>query len=277
MKHRQVRQQRRSAASIAVSVALNVGLLALIAQAIASTPLLNLFEGPKAPTAPVERISFIAVPKTDGPTQAGISGGDDRPESAKHPLPPLVAPTSIPTSLPPVPAQSAPDDGGGSGPLVGRGGPLAGIRPSFSEPRVWVPPAPIVSAPKTMTERLDSALATRIRLHEDSLQLTASARRAPGDWTWEKNGKKYGWDEKGIRLGDKSIPSALLPKLAANVALNPAAQERQSMERLMDETRAQAVRNINEDQFRKAVKAIRERKERERREAEAAGATAKSQ
>ena len=160
----------------------------------------------------------------------------------------------------------------GSGPLVGTGGPTRGVRPSFSEPRIWVPPAEVVSAPKTVSERLDSVLTALIQQKEDSLRLTASARRAPGDWTWERGGKKYGWNQKGIQLGDATIPSALLPALAANVALNPAAMERQTLDRLNREVREQSTRGLNEEEFRNRVRSIRERKERERAKERAAQA-----
>ena len=260
-------QQPQPRSSVAISIALHV-VLGLVLVRFLTFGSLNLFDDG---TAPVERIGFVALPQ-DGPPSPGVSGGDDRPERPRTAPPPLVAPSAVPTGVPVLPAEPAApreEEEGGSGPLVGRGGPLAGIRPSYSEPRVWVPPAPLVTAPKTMTERVDSALSARIAQHEDSLRLTAAARKAPGDWTWERGGKKYGWDQKGIRLGDFTIPSALLPTLAANTALNPAAQQRAELERLAREVREQGQRNMTEDEFRKAVNSIRERKERERRDAEA--------
>ena len=266
MKQQQPPQPR---SSVAISFALHVVLGVVLVRFLTFGPLYDIFRDPDA-RPPVERIGFVALPQ-GGPAQAGVSGGDDRPERPRRTPPPLVAPASIPVGIPAAPATpSEPvEDEGGSGPLVGRGGPLAGIRPSYSEPRVWVEPAPLVSAPRTLPEALDSTLAARIRVHEDSLQLTAAARKAPGDWTWERGGKKYGWDQKGIRLGDFTIPSALLPALAANTALNPAAQQRAELERLAREVREQGQRNMTEAEFRKAVTSIRERKERERRDAEA--------
>ena len=49
--------------------------------------------------------------------------------------------------LPPA-APKAPqsDDQGGSGPLVGGGGPLRGVQPSYADPRVWSGPGPNVGA-----------------------------------------------------------------------------------------------------------------------------------
>lgn len=262
---------RRIDPSVLVSVALHVVLGVLIVRVLTfGSPLGDLFRRDKTVSLPVERISFLALPRGSGAPTSGRSGGDGRPERAPEPLPPLVAPVTVPTSIP-EPAEAAPRyPEQGSGPLVGTGGATRGVRPSFSEPRVWVPPAEVVSAPKTVSERLDSVLTALIQQKEDSLRLTASARRAPGDWTWQRGGKKYGWDKRGIQLGDATIPSALLPALAANVALNPAAAERQTLDRLSREVREQSQRGLNEEEFRNRVRSIRERKERERAKERAA-------
>lgn len=268
-----LRKRPPQTSSFVVSLALHIVLGVLLVRTLTFGPLNRLFDG-DPPSAPVERIGFVALPQ-DGPPQAGISGGDDRPERPKREAPPLVAPTEVPNGLPEAPAAPVVDrEEGGSGPLIGRGGPLAGIRPSFSEPRVWVPPAAITSAPKTMPERLDSALSARIAAHEDSLKATAAARAKPGDWTWEKDGKKYGWDAGGIQLGDKTIPAALLSMLAVNMQMVTAEQNARTPDRLLRdrwaaETRAYGQRNVDYEDFQKAVKAIRQRKDRERREAEA--------
>ena len=263
-----MKQQPQHRSSVAISIALHV-VLGVALVRLLTFGNISLFDDT---SAPVERIGFVALPQ-EGPPSPGVSGGDGRPERPRSARPPLVAPSAVPTGVPVAPATpgASVEDDGGSGPLVGRGGPMAGIRPSYSEPRVWVPPAEIVTAPKTMTERLDSSLTALIQAKEDSLRLAGAGAYAkkPGDWTWEKNGKKYGWDQGGIRLGDFTIPSALLPKLAANTALNPAAQERAELDRLAREVREQGQRNMTEAEFRKAVNSIRERKERERRDAEA--------
>jgi len=85
-----------------------------------------------------------------------------------------------------------------------------------------------------------------------------------GDWTVEKNGKKYGIDQQYIRLGKFSIPTALLALLPFNAQTNPtvADRNRQQMAMRMD-IMEHAQMSLNEEEFRRAVKAIRERKERE--------------
>jgi hypothetical protein len=85
-----------------------------------------------------------------------------------------------------------------------------------------------------------------------------------GDWTVEKNGKKYGIDKQYIRLGKFSIPTALLALLPFNAQMNPTVSDRnrQQMAMRMD-IMEHAQMSLNEEEFRRAVKAIRERKERE--------------
>jgi hypothetical protein len=99
--------------------------------------------------------------------------------------------------------------------------------------------------------------------------IAAAAGRKPGDWTFEKNGKKYGIDQKKIYIGDHSIPTAILALLPLNAGTNPIENQRQ---RVLDfqsrEIAEQAQRGSNEAEFREAVKRIRERKDRERKEAQ---------
>ena len=67
-----------------------------------------------------------------------------------------------------------------------------------------------------------------------------------------------------------SIPTAILAMLPINVTGNPTTYERErTLTSRHDEIFEQAQRGINDADFQKAVRSIRERKERERREAEA--------
>ena len=106
-------------------------------------------------------------------------------------------------------------------------------------------------------------IVARIKAYQDSVALANSGRRS-NDWTFERGGKKYGLDEKGLHLGGITIPRQLLPTFQAT---NPTAIERERAISMMNrEIREQAQRAMTEDEFRAAVKRIRERKERERRE-----------
>jgi len=76
---------------------------------------------------------------------------------------------------------------------------------------------------------------------------------------------KYGIDPQYIHLGKFSIPTAILGLLPLNVQANPVLAESNKISyQLNSDIRSQAQRGMNEADFRKAVKSIRERKERER-------------
>jgi hypothetical protein len=167
---------------------------------------------------------------------------------------------------------------GGTGELIGGGGPTRGIRPSYSDPRLWLPSGPVVSAPvqpMTRAESLQTLLADKIRMFNDSVAIANPPQRAPGDWTYtDKKGRKYGVDQQFIRLGKFSIPTAVLGMLPLNAQANPIQMERQrTMTEMTRQIQEQAARASRDDAFKAAVKALRERKNRERQEAAAKAGT----
>jgi hypothetical protein len=275
--------------SVAVSIALHVAFGAFLLWVFSIPyPLRELLERTRPKVSP-ERISFISIPNL-GETTPGRSGGDglpERPNARPVPAKPLVAPSETPSAVPPAPAEAPREDIGGSGPLVGRGGPVRGVVPSYADPRVWTDPnAQVLGLPRSVSEQLDSMLVTGTQRVRDSMVL-ASRQRRPGDWSWTKDGKKYGWDAEGIHLGGVTIPNELLGLGAAlaqggvldGVASNPQVADRARTIRAMtQDINYNAPRAMNAEEFRTAVKRIRERKERERREArEASEKKAKEQ
>lgn len=184
---------------------------------------------------------------------------------------PLVAPASIPSALPP-PAATADTTIPGAvvGPLRGGTGPTRGVKPNYDDTRVWTSDPEFVYAPKTDKERLDSALYTTLRRHLDSLAATAYSpnKFERGDWTFGKEGSKWGIDQQYIRLGRLQIPTALLALLPMNrMQGNPIAMERDRNAAYMrNDIMYHAQAAMNEEQFRKAVRDIRARKEREKRQ-----------
>ena len=265
---------RRPAPPFLASVALHIVLgAALLRVLLIPVPLKSLFEREAAPVP--ERIGFIALPRQGAP-DPGRSGGDDRPlvPKARRTAPPaFVAPVGVPSPLPAA-APAAEGPGGGSGERIGAGGPEAGIRPSYGDPRLWVPPSAVVVTPRTPAQRLDSALKTGLRRHLDSLAVAEAAtasQRQPGDLTIDGPGGKWGIDDKFIRLGKLSIPNAALALLPLNVqrglSTNPVALERERAHALMRaDINYQSQRRLTEEELRLAARRIRERKDRERRE-----------
>jgi hypothetical protein len=265
--------KRRIDGSVAVSLAIHVGAGAFILWLLSIPyPVRELLERTR-PRTPPEQISFISLPNRGG-TTPGRSGGDglpERPERPPQPVP-LVAPTSTPSGVPAPPAAQPREDVGGTGPLVGRGGPVRGVEPSFADPRVWADPnGPILGLPRNLSDQLDSMLVTGTQRVRDSIAL-AQGQRRPGDWSWTKDGRKYGWDSLGIHLGGLTIPRELLALGGALAQIpavsNPTVADRARAVRSMTEDiNYNAPRAMNAEEFRTAVKRIRERKERERREA----------
>lgn len=266
--------KRRIDGSVAASIAIHIvaGVFLLWVLSI-PYPFREFFERTRPRESP-ERIGYIAIPN-GGDTTSGRSGGDglpERPNAPPTPARPLVAPSSTPSSVPAPPDGPRVEETGGSGPLVGRGGPVRGIVPSYSDPRVWTDPtAPVLALPRSLSEQLDRILVTGTQRVRDSIVL-ASAQRRPGDWAWTKDGKKYGWDSLGIHLGGITIPRELLLLGGAlakvDAASNPQVADRARTIRAMtQDINYNAPRAMNAEEFRTAVKRIRERKERERQEA----------
>jgi hypothetical protein len=229
----------------------------------------RLFEG-ETRDVPVERVGFVAIPRSaTGLDIQGVTGGDGRPETRPREVPGLRAPAGIPSTLPePTTRVEVAEPESGSGPLVGTGGPRRGVRPEFRDPRLWREPVPAVTAPRSVRETIESAIAADVARITDSV-VAAGPRRAPGDWTVERNGRKYGVDPQFIRLGPVSIPTALLALLPMNVQANPGALERnRALSYINADINYHARRAISEDEFRRNVRNLRERKERERAERE---------
>jgi hypothetical protein len=260
------RRARRPGAPLVVSIVLHVligaGLLELL---LAPHPHSNWLRKTHGAPPPVEHIGFLALPQTGPENTPGKSGGNGQPITNRKPASTLVAPSAVPNGLPAVPEKTAPATGGGTGPVVGTGGATEGVRPQYSDPRVWVSPSPVVSAPKTASQQLDSMLASHVLTHNDSM---VSGREA-GDWTFQdKDGQKWGIDPRLIRLGPVSIPNAVLAMLPINhLGENPIMGQRERQLSVMRQDIMEgAQRQMNEDDFHKAVKEVRERKEREHEE-----------
>ncbi|HXL85582.1 MAG TPA: hypothetical protein VN927_00130, partial [Gemmatimonadaceae bacterium] len=137
----------------------SVGVHLLVAVALMRMLIVNLelSSNPKRQAAPSERVGFVRISGGVKTPVPGKSGGDGKPLTprAVH----VVAPVSVPTTIPAPsgPVTKATEEG--TGPLVGTGGPTRGVRPQYSDPRVWEPLGPVVSAPKTVKQTIDSLIA----------------------------------------------------------------------------------------------------------------------
>jgi hypothetical protein len=253
-------RKRRVDGSFLVSIALHIVVgAALFAILSIPNPIRQwlMFDHGEKPH--VEQVTYVATPSAG--SAVARSGGDNVPVRGKRRATPLVAPTSIPTAVPPAPASTEPESG--AGPVVGAGGAAEGVTPSYGDPRVWAPTGPVYYAPKSQAERLDSVISLRVFAHNDSMALYNSGKK-PGDWTFEKNGEKYGMDQQKIYLGKLALPTALLALLPLNVQGNPARYQNDRMkESQRQEIYLNAQRAMDNDEFKIAVKEIRQRKDRE--------------
>ena len=130
------RGKRRLSGPAVVSIILHVVVGAALLRVLLIPHALNSLFAKKDLAVEPERISFLALPQTAEPPSPGRSGGNNRPITTPRttaPAAPLVAPTEVPSTLPPVsptPAAPTATDDEGTGPLIGRGGPTRGVRPS---------------------------------------------------------------------------------------------------------------------------------------------------
>jgi hypothetical protein len=250
---------------VSTSFLVSLGVHVVVAIAFMRMLILNADFSPNAKrqSAAEQHVGFVRLARPGEKPTPGKQGGDGRPEKSReiHVTPPTSVPTTIPA---PSNAVTKPTEEGGTGPLVGGGGPVRGVRPSYSDGRLWEPPSPIIAPPKTVAQTIDSLIADAIGPYNDSIA-AAAKQRDPTDWTVEKGGYKWGIDKRAIRLGPVSIPTALLAMLPLNITGNPTTMERDRAYAAMNrDITWHAQQAINDADFMKAVRSIRERKERER-------------
>lgn len=270
--------KRRSRNALIVSVIVHVVVAVALLNIVFRYDLAGLVGIERQPKITPERIIYTPV----GPAAGG--GGSSTPAEpqapparTERPTPPtrLVAPTTIPTTIPTAPSRPADGGsgggiGGGRGDGVGSGtgsGNATGVRPGYVD-GLWEE-GPFVPAPKTRAQRVDSTVKAAFGVYEDSVRFAQEhPQRKPGDWTTtDKDGRKWGWDQGGIRLGKFMIPNALIALLPINAQGNPTELERN---RHSAYARADIMYQANKaeggDEFKRAVQRIRSRKEKERAE-----------
>ncbi len=233
-----------------------------------------------------ERLTYVAPREQQAPEPTIVA---ETPR-AVQPRTVIAAPSATPSSVdqPSAPAVAAPTDTGsgagvGTGAGVGNGDPaVRGVRPGYYDGRVWRDPVVVGSGAGggggDRADNLDSIMGFMITQARDSLDSLNRAQgrtgRQPGDWTkTDKNGEKWGWDQKGIRLGKVMIPNALLallPLNAATAANMSGNMSRMDADRRLSASRADIMRMSERGQgeadFRKIVNELRDRREKERRD-----------
>lgn len=256
--------ERRTGRWWAISITAHVFIVAALAQMVFSYPLGQLM-GIMRPEQRSERLQYIALPPAQ--TQSSGGRGAPNPESAPAALrAPSVAPGPIPAEPRADTTRAQAAGGTGTGFGVSGSAHATGIVPRQPDPRIALQPGSLIRTPRTIAEDVDSIVNLAIGIYVDSVSIAAEQRR-PGDWTFKgKNGEKWGVDEQWIHLGKHKLPSALLALLPLNKAGGGSPIEARTAAYIRRDVMENAQRSISEDEFRAAVKRIRERKEREKRE-----------
>ena len=254
--------------SIVVSVLVHAVAIALIASITFSYE----FSSAAKDRGPVtERIQYVVAKPV--PAEVG-NGSQEKRTPPKKALAPakLLPPSTIPTAIPPIPPPNV-SVGAISGTGTGTGGApngtATGIEPAMPDPRIELRPNGL-HVPLSLGERNDSAVkAIYLAYREAELEAESNKGRSPKDWTFDRGGQKYGLDSQYIYLGKFKLPSAILAALPLNFGgVNG--------NRIIEARNASWIQNdiythsqgMSEDDFRAAIKRIRDRVDRERKEAE---------
>jgi hypothetical protein len=253
-----------SRSSLAASVAIHTIVVVALLNVVFRYPLGQLIGIAPQKIQP-ERLQYIALPS--GPTQN--SGGSGAPSKQSAPAA-LRAPTAtapaIPESPQPDTARAQAAGGTGTGIGVDGSGVATGLVPRVPDPRIALQPGELIRTPRTMAQAVDSIMDVTIGVYNDSVASEATKRR-PGDWTVKgKDGQVWGVDQNNIYLGKYKLPSAILALLPLNRGSGVSPIEARSTAYIRRDIMENAQRSISEDEFRAAVKRIRERKEREKKD-----------
>ncbi len=260
-------KEKRAGAAFGVALAVHVVGAVLLANIVFHYDFSSL-HAPRPIVAPPERLVYVDLTPRGGSGAVSDTGGGPA-RLATTPSTGLVAPLTVPTAI--APASPAAGTPGGTATGTGRGGGVGiatGIVPGIPDPRLASDPRAFYPLPKSHAQRVDSAVHASIYAYNDSVaRAAANAGREPGDWTFERNGRKWGVDGNKIYLGKFAIPSAVLAALPIHIQGNPgeALTDRLSTTRRGDLLQ-HASSQLHDDEFKSAVKRIRERKDRERQE-----------
>ncbi len=147
------------------------------------------------------------------------------------------------------------------------------FRQRFGNGLLWVGPLPVTPgevaqqiAGYSRKQIADSVITEIIQGYLDRMA-EERAQQGPAlpSWTTTLGGKKVGVDQKWIYLGPIKIPAALLALLPINAGGNPTAAEYNKRLSAMREDLFEAARrSANYEDFKKAVKGLREETQRKR-------------
>ncbi len=264
-------RRNRSKSSIAISVAVHVVAIAGLMSITFRYPLADILNR----RDPVQAVSVRYVPlKPSAPQASSGTPRAPRPRAAApSPMPRVSSiPVGIPAPATPVvssPSASAIGAGGTTAPAGRDAGIGLGIRPGIPDGRLATNPGSVARAPETEGQKAERALAAIYNEYLDSARADiarSASQRKPGDWSWGgKDGDKWGWDQNGIHVGGVTIPNIVLAALPIPVTSGTEPVNMRAREFMRNDIQMHAGL-MSEDEFRAAVRRVRERVDRERRE-----------
>ena len=264
---------RRSPGAVAMSLALHVVLgVVLLRAVVGSNGIAEWLVGAQG-TITKEKIQVVSVRAPGGNSNAGGAPVMTTVKpSAPRTTGAFVAPTSVPNAIPDASGGRG-GSGGGTGAGYGTGsgsGVSSGIVPGY-DPRLYPGAAEPARVARTPKERLDSVIMERFAEYADSLEKNPGSNVTEdgrADLTFRRGGKTFGWTQKGIVLGNFTLPAPLLALLPLNrIGGNPSSLLRAEYPwQIRNQIQAGAQVALNAETFNERVKRIRERRDRERKD-----------
>ncbi len=259
--------KQRSTGSLAVSIGLHAILVGALFSTVFRYPLGQLM-GIREPEPQRERLQFIEVERQPTENSGGRSSG---PVPLAAPAR-LVAPPVIPTQLPVpalaldiTPARAAGGEGDGFG--VTGSGLATGLVPRQPDSRIRLAsPDVAYRMPRGVAEDVDSIIDIAIGITIDSLEIYRRAGKVPEWIKRTAGGGEWGLTPTYIALGKLKIPTALLALLPLNIGPGRSPIDLRTAAYIRRDVLENGQRAISEDEFKAAVKRIRQRKERERKD-----------
>jgi hypothetical protein len=261
-------REKKSKSSIAISVAIHVVVIAALASITFRYPLSDMFDKPE----PLKSVPVRYIPLK--PRQEASSAPRRTASRSTPPaqLPNVTSvPVGVPAPTPPVsPATTALGAGGSTSAQASTDPGIGfGLRPGIPDGRLATNPNATPRSPETEGQKAERALSAIYDQYLDSAraQMARDAgQRKAGDWSWGgKDGDKWGWDDKGIHVAGVTIPNIVLAALPMNIGPSMSPVDVRARDFVHSDIQSHAGL-MTQDEFKAAVKRVRERVDRERRE-----------
>ncbi|HEX2076215.1 MAG TPA: hypothetical protein VHG08_00850 [Longimicrobium sp.] len=277
--------------TLAVSLAVHLVFLLLVLLVPAPEPQVAVDSGDENP-APEQYVEYLDVSEwgamatdvPDAPPATAIGAGPAvsaaAVDSILRALPTGAFPDRVPAGIPPAPAGpvaqpgAAPGAGGAAAGQPGAAGQgrtgIGRLGPELRDPRLVVRPSAVEETPLSDEERYQRHFESRIQRYNDSIAGVEEGRRRRNDWTiTDRNGRKWGINERGPVLGGRNVP---IPVPVPNA--RPSREQEDAARRERDQRREidRQAEDIERDRYlRERGKATRERNDRDRQQGQQSG------